>query len=341
MEITILTRYFNTNNGGIGRYSKELLTKLLESEHTVNPVQTLAKSGAGYAYYTYIHLFKKLKTFNKGSDIYHALTPMEAIYTPKERTVTTFHDLIPILHPESQNWHSDVPLKSVRSSIGKELFRKACKKASKSEKIICNSNQTKREIHEEFDVPKNKMEVIRLGINQELTPLEVDSDNYRVGTLSYLSPRKRVRTLIKSFKDVNNKNARLIIGGKGEMLTELKKLSKEDSRIIFRGYIPENNINHFYNSLDVFVFPTKLEGYGLPAVEAMATGTPVITLKDSLMPEDVKKKTYTVAKEDLSSVLENKSWDVDIRKGLEFADLHNWDRNFYKTNRIYKEVFDG
>ncbi len=338
MEVTMLSRYFNTENGGIGRYSKELLGRMIDNGVKVNPVQTLSEGALGYLYYTYLGLFGDLNFFNKGSDIYHALTPMEAIHTPEDKTVTTFHDLIPILHPDKQNWHSDLFASSFREFVGKKTFRFACKKALASEKIIANSKQTKKNLVENFNVEQEKIEVIRLGISENLKPIMKDFDNYRIGTLSYLSPRKRIRILIKEFKKINREDAKLIIGGKGEQLPKLKKIAGDDDRIIFKGYIPEGEMNEFYNSLDVFVFPTILEGYGLPAVEAMATATPVITLEDAIIPKDIKSRTCVVPKNELSSVLENKEYKVNIEKNLEFADLHDWNRNYRKTSQIYEEV---
>ncbi|WP_225370026.1 glycosyltransferase [Methanobrevibacter arboriphilus] len=61
----------------------------------------------------------------------------------------------------------------------------------------------------------------------------------------------------------------------------------------FLGFISDEDMVDFYNSLDVFVFPTIMEGYGMPIVEAMACGKPVITLEDAYIPHDIKKKnTY-------------------------------------------------
>jgi len=340
MNITMLSRYFNTANGGIGRYSEELLSKMLQNGHDVNPVQTFAAEddGLGYAYYTMIHLYKKIKFFSGNYDIYHALTPMEAIHTPKHKTVTTFHDLIPILHPNKQNWHNESTPFQVRKLIGKKIFKHSVNKAVESEKIIANSKKTKKNLVENFNVEQEKIEVIRLGISENLKPIMKDFDNYRIGTLSYLSPRKRIRILIKEFKKINREDAKLIISGKGEQLPKLKKIAGDDDRIIFKGYIPEGEMNEFYNSLDVFVFPTILEGYGLPVVEAMATATPVITLEDAIIPKDIKSRTCVVPKNELSSVLENKEYKVNIEKNLEFADLHDWNRNYRKTSQIYEEV---
>lgn len=339
MEITLLSRYFNTNNGGIGRYSKELLSKMLENGHTVNPIQTLSEGGVGYNYYTYISLLKELKIFNKGADIYHALTPMEAIHTPKNKTVTTYHDLIPILYSDRQNWHTGILPQTIQQFIGKKVFQYACEKAADSERILANSEQTKKEVIQEFGVDKSRIDVVRLGIDKDLRPVPTAGfDKYRIGTLSYLSPRKRVDVLINAFKEMDREDAELIIGGKGERMSDLKELAGDDPRISFQGYVPEEKMNEFYNSLDVFVFPTILEGYGLPAVEAMATATPVITLDDAIMPSDVQRHTEVVPKNDLGSVLEERSWDVDIEAGLEFADLHDWDRVYRETKRIYEEV---
>ncbi len=76
----------------------------------------------------------------------------------------------------------------------------------------------------------------------------------------------------------------MIIGGSGPDKERLVVLAAGDKRIKFSGFIPEENMNEFYNSLDYFVFPSKSEGYGLPIVEAFACKKPVVVMNDGMIP---------------------------------------------------------
>ncbi|MDR3223033.1 MAG: glycosyltransferase family 4 protein, partial [Methanobrevibacter sp.] len=134
------------------------------------------------------------------------------------------------------------------------------------------------------------------------------------------------------------KNSRLLIGGKGEELENLKKIANNDDRIVFLGFIPDEKMNDFYNSLDVFVFPTSGEGYGLPIVEAMACGKPVITLEDSYMPHDIKNKTYISSINTLANDLKNRDFDCDIKSNLEFAKEHSPEKRAEEIIEVYKRM---
>ena len=106
-------------------------------------------------------------------------------------------------------------------------------------------------------------------------------------------------------------------------MEEFKKLAANDERIEFLGFVPDEEINDFYNSLDLFVFPTSLEGYGMPIVEAMGAGKPVITLDDAIIPSNLAKHTYVTSINDLPDVLSNKSYKCDIKENIKFYNEHS------------------
>lgn len=329
MKIALLTRFFNARNGGIGVYSKNLLRELLERGHEIDTIQTPWRSAASYLLYTLVDLRFRIP---KDVDVYHALTPAEAIHLPKERTVVTFHDLIPL--------KSELGLNS-RRLVGYYWFLFACKRAVKASRLICNSEQTKKEVMETFSVPEDKITVIRMGINPSLRPKKRKKDKFIVGTLSYLDPRKRIDILIKAFKKVNDGDAELWIGGEGVDKPRLKRIAKGDKRIRFLGFVPETKLADFYNSLDVFVFPTEQEGLGLPIIEAMACKVPVITLRDAVIPFDVKSRTHVVSREELSKVLEQREFKCDVQANYRFARLHDWKLAAKLTEEVYRDVVEG
>ncbi|NVM22027.1 MAG: glycosyltransferase family 4 protein [Desulfobacterales bacterium] len=335
MRICLLTRFFNRRNAGIGQYSQKLLAEMLVRGHEVDPICTTHQGKIGYLLYTGMEI-----RFRRPSDvdIYHALTPLESIYLRKDKTVTTFHDLIPWLHRGEETWYFKGAFGRFRRWFGSWWFKRACKKAAKSERIICNSEQTKREIMEHLGVLEKKIRITRMGVSKDLKPKPKKHDGYKIGTLSYLDPRKRVDILIRAFKSGDLGDAELLIAGVGQDKQRLEVIADGDSRIRFLDFVPEKKKADFYNSLDVFVFPTHLEGYGLPLVEAMACGIPVVSLQDALIPADVKTRTHIVREAFLSGLLGNRNFNCDIRANLRFAKEHDWKKLADQTEAVYEEV---
>jgi len=335
MRICMLTRFYSRRNAGIGEYSLNLLREMLARGHEVDPVCTTRRGATGYLIYTGAEIRFRIP---RDVDVYHALTPLESIYIPKNKTVTTIHDLIPYLHRDAETWYFSGYFGRFRRWFGSWWFKHACEKAAKSKRIICNSDQTKREVMENLNVQEEKITVMRLGISKALKPKPEKHDGYRIGTLSYLDSRKRIDILIRAFKKADLDKAELLIAGEGQDKQRLEANADGDPRITFLDFVPEKEKADFYNCLDVFVFPSLLEGYGLPAVEAMACGVPVISLEDAFIPSDVKDKTHIVSEADLPKLLKNRDFNCDINANLKFAKEHDWKKCADATEKVYEEV---
>ena len=338
MKACLVSRFFDLRNGGVGRYSMELLERLRKMRNV--EVKTISQEdgiplGEGMAKYFLFSLFESRFKI-PSADIYHALSPIEAINSPSP-LLTTFHDLIPITHPDKvTEKHCGSFLER---SIKSNYFKMACSRAVENSDLLASvSQQTKKQLIEKFDVEEGKIEVIRHGISPELEPESKKDEVFRAGTLSFLGPRKRTDLLIRSFlgADVDGE---LAIAGEGRMMKRLKEIARGDDRVNFLGFVPEEEVKDFYNSLDVFVFPTELEGYGLPAVEAMACKVPVVTLSDAVIPEDIKSKTIVVG--DLKGWLENPDFsDIDLKENYEFAKEHDWEKSAKKHAEIYRTLIE-
>lgn len=337
MRVALLTRFFNNRNAGIGVYSRNLLKHLLDKGIQTDLYSSNFKSREGYFIYSLLELGLKKLSFD--SDVYHALTPIEAIWTPKEKTVTTFHDLIPMLELDKIDTH--YAGSKVTKFINKRYFSFAAKRAVDSKRIICNSNQTKERIIEHLDVEESKISVIRMGINPELEPRkekEYKNASYTLGTLSYLDPRKRIDILIDAFMEIDKEDAELLIPSTGKHEDFLKEKAEGDDRVKFLGYLPEENKANYLSSLDVFVLPSFFEGYGLTIVEAMACKTPVVSLEDALIPSDVQDRTHVVGKGNLSKLLSERDFNYDIEGNYKFAKKHDWEKCAGETIEVYREV---
>ena len=164
------------------------------------------------------------------------------------------------------------------------------------------------------------------------------SDIYTIGTISNLMKRKRIHLLIESFLEADIDNSQLLIGGNGAEKENLQKIANGDPRIKFLGFVADDEMNDFYNSLDVFVFPTVEEGYGMPMVEAMACEKQVVTLNDAVIPTDIKEKTTVTTKENLADVLTNREFNCDIKKNIEFYKQHSIENISNKLMKVYESI---
>ena len=335
MRICLITRYFTFRNAGIGRVSSEIANRLEARGHEVCRISTDTWSLYQYFKYTTYDLMTKIP---KGYDIYHALTPLEATWIPKDRGVVTFYDFIPVLHPEraGTGLHSSWILKHG----SKAYFNWACKMATRCKGLTAISQETKDELRTHFGVEKD-ITVVKLGIRPDLEPAEKPDSTFRIGYLGQLDRRKRVGLLVEAFYN-SEIDGELVIAGTGPEEVRLKAIADGDDRIKFLGGIPDDTLVDFYNSLDMFVFPTFIEGYSLPTVEAMACKKPVFVLSDSIIPKAVKSRCFEVG--NLSRLFKclrywkyrNKKTVVD--SNYQFAKSHDWEKCVDTYEAMYRKI---
>jgi len=356
MKICLLTRTFSLS-GGIGRVSSGIRDELIRQGHEVYCISTTKEGLASYFTYTAFEIPFKIP---RGYDIYHAITPMEGIWIPKSKgisiildliaithphlyggrwnkSIVTFHDLAPITHPDLHG--AGFGYSKVKSIIARRYFEFACKQAVKCRYIVTVSEHVKNEVIRIFGIDENKVKVIKSGIRNDLEPKPKDGV-FRLGYLAQLDRRKRVDLLIKAFR--KSELDELVIGGVGLDEPLLRKQAKGDNRIRFLGFILDNELVNFYNSLDVFVFPTAIEGYGLPIVEAMACKKPVIVLDDAIIPWEVKKRCMIVRDLDVAlgskQYLEGLCKSIDIEGNYEWAKEHDWKKSVGEYVKLYEEI---
>lgn len=345
MKICLLARYFDMRNAGLGRVAMELRDRLIERGHDVSTVSTNGSGPFSYFRYTAFEMpFRK----PKGCDIYHAITPMEAIWIPGKKMVVTFHDLILCTDPEKAG--AGLGGHGWKNWIGRNYFATAVSLAQAkarsariqmgTPRIVCVSEQTKSDLMRCFGVPKDDIAVIKSGISPALEPM-LKPDVFRIGYLGQLDRRKRVGLLIDAFKQ-SDLDADLVIAGIGVDMRKLMALADGNPSIKFTGLVPEKHLHLWYNSIDIFVLPTMIEGYGLPAVEAMACKKPVVVLGDAIIPDEIKSRCVVV--DDLVAFLgdEEAMWDaigrVDYEDNYAFAKSHDWEKTADDYEALYREV---
>lgn len=258
-------------------------------------------------------------------------------------------------------------------STKSKLFSKFnCRYMKKANMIVSASNNTKRDLINYLKFPEEKIRTIYVGIDHEIfKPIknkEFDREflieKYNLSSdekiLLYVGgeqPRKNLLTLIKSIHSLKKTiPCKLLIVGPRDWgenyhkkLIEMVKLYDLEKNIIFVGNFPYEKVPFFYNTADVFVFPTYYEGFGLPLLEALACGCPVVTTNCSSVPEVVGDAAIKIndpfdhhlLAEKIKEVLVNDGLRQDmIRKGLKQAKKFSWEKYAKGVYQVCEEVWN-
>lgn len=231
-----------------------------------------------------------------------------------------------------------------------------------ADRIIADSEHTRQDIHRLLGVPRERIVVIPLGVGAEFHPidnaklLERARSEYELPDrfllyLGTLEPRKGIDTLIRSFAEiVSHISHDLVIAGKRGWYTEpLFGLVNElglQAHVHFTGYVDDELVPALLNLADLFVFPSRYEGFGLPPLEAMACGTPVITSDASSLPEVVADAGLMVPPDNphaLASAIERVLGDGALQadlseRGLNRAKQFTWEMTARRTLSGYKDL---
>lgn len=265
------------------------------------------------------------------------------------KTILTIHDLTPLLFPE---YFSKTARFYMKSLISIAKYR--------ANKIIAVSNNTKHDLIEKFKFPEHKIKVIYNGVeecyrvNKNKEDLNYIKMKYKTGDrfilyVGNIKPHKNIPRLLKALARLSIDIKLVIVGRKDKAYDKVFKVIKEEklqNRVIFTGFVPDDDLINIYNAATVFIYPSLYEGFGLPPLEAMACGTPVITSNVSSLPEVVGNAAITVDPYDIekiafsmTEILTNSSLqDKLIKKGKERVNLFSWKKTAIETKKLYEEL---
>lgn len=288
------------------------------------------------------------------ADLYHAPHYVLPYYLPC-RAVVTVHDVIHLLFP--QYLPSRFAVHYAKHMIGRAL--------DNAELVMTVSMASKRDLLGFFDIEESKIRVIPNGIDPamtcELDPSELDRVKQRFQLrgrnalfVGNIKPHKNVERLIAAFakarQDPELSDLTLIVVGdeisKYPSLRRAVERHKVRANVRFFGFVPERTLVALYRAADVFVFPSLYEGFGLPPLEAMANGTPVITSKISSLPEVVGDAALTVdpynvdeIAEAIKSVLTSEALRAQLtRDGRLRAEHFSWEKAVEQIHAAYMEA---
>jgi len=236
--------------------------------------------------------------------------------------------------------------------------------ARNTDAIIADSNNTKEEIGKYLDIPGNKITTVYLGAGKEFKPIRKTTaqkillDKYGIHHkfvlfVGMIEPRKNLARLVEAFKNAKDRNTKLVIVGKKgwhtkELSNTIKKVELQND-VIFTGYVPDEDLIMFYNATEFFIYPSLYEGFGIPVIEAMACGCPVITSNISSMKEISGDSAILVEPQNVENIttaikklLKNKSLRKELSKsGIERAKFFTWKITAEKTLDVYNKVLDN
>ncbi|WP_368489512.1 glycosyltransferase family 4 protein [Clostridium sp. BJN0013] len=291
---------------------------------------------------------------NNKIDLYHV--PQNGVGLPIDkncRFIITLHDVIPYRMPETV---SNRYLKIFSEYIPKIV--PLC------DGIITVSNFSKKDIVKSFNFPENKIYVTHLASEDIYKPMDKRVSKYVAKkyysiTEDYIlyvggfSPRKNILGLIDSFNKLitlYKKPLSLVIAGKrGESYSTYKEHTEKlniSDRVLFPGFISIEHLPYIYNAAKLFVYPSFYEGFGLPPIEAMACGVPVITSNTTSLPEVVGKGALLIDplnKTDLchamlNVLLDNTLKNKLISSGIKRASELSWKKTAKNTINIYNKI---
>jgi glycosyltransferase involved in cell wall biosynthesis len=276
---------------------------------------------------------------NRSADIFHGLNQR----LPKRRfrkQVATFHDLFVL----SGNYSTP---------DFRERFAKQAKDAAAgADLVIAVSAFTASQVEAYLSVPGSRIRVIHHGVLQRRMPVVPSPDAPRekiVLCVGAIQRRKNQATLIRAFRAMPEDWTLILAGSQGyeaEEAVHEAATSPAAGRIRITGYLTDEQIGDLYARSSVFAFPSLDEGFGMPVLEAMVAGIPVIAGNRSALPEvcgDAAELIDPSSEDDLASALVKLANDQNRRAelvalGLRRAGQFNWEKAVADTLAVYREL---
>lgn len=362
-------------SAGIGRYTREL-------------VQALAANPAEFAYHLFVadagkvarpalpgpnfswqpsrlterwlaRLWFRLRlplwieSWTGPLDLFHAPDFFLPPVRPGTPTLLTVHDLSFVREPET-----------VMPGMTRHLNQWVPRSARRADHVIAVSEATRRDLIELYQIPADKITVLYHGISTHFKPVEQADrlaavrQKYGLGerpfilSVGTIQPRKNYRRLIQAFAHLDESMALVIVGSKGwhyeDVFEEVARQGLTE-RVHFPGFVDDADLPALYSAASLFVYPSLYEGFGLPALEAMACGTPVVASHQSALPEVVGEAGLLVNPRDvdaLAAAMSQLLADTELRQkfahaGQIRAASFTWPDMAAKLLALYRQLIES
>lgn len=284
-------------------------------------------------------------------DVVHGLVNVTPLLT-RRPSVVTVHDLAFLIYPEQYP--------AAKQRYLNLLTRLSVERA---ERVIADSANTRADVLRHYRVHPDRVIVVPIGIEPDLAPVD---DPGKIQTLrerhqlperfilfvGTLQPRKNLVSLLRAYARLKDTIdwPLVVVGAKGwlyePVFKEARALGVAD-RVIFTGYADQPTLRLWYSAATIFVYPSLYEGFGMPVLEAMACGAPVITSSTSSLPEVAGDAAITIEPTDagaLAAALDRLIQDAALRselrrRGLDRARQFSWERTARETSDVYRQAY--
>lgn len=326
---------------GMGRYINELLPLLMEYKE----FEWIKKQPRSIKFYRTIweHIVLPFSTLFSGADILFCPSNIAPIYLPRKvKLVVTIHDVRVKVFPDTFSKGTRMYYEFIYNFV----FKRA-------DVIITVSEFSKNEIIKYFPEVKNKLHVIPNGINLNRFKFQNTERKKQILFIGAISKHKNIGIILDAFSRVMNKipHNLVIVGNRDSGMPQDDKIQQVLSliprdRITFTGKISDEDVVRIYNESDFFVFPSLYEGFGLPILEAMACGCPVIASNVASIPEvcgDSAILFDPFSPEELANKILQLALDEEIKeelrqKGLERVKAFSWGEVAKKYIEIFNKI---
>ncbi len=295
-----------------------------------------------------LYLPVPVEWFSGSLDLFHSpnfiLPP-----TKYAKTLLTVHDLSFIRHPQGA---VDTLRRWLKKVVPRSLAR--------ANHVLADSESTKQDLFDIYNIPLEKITVVGAGVEERFRPVTdqkmLNNVQHRyqlpekfILSVGTLEPRKNFTGLIKAFEQspVRETHHLVIGGGKGWLYDDIyaaAESSRMAKRIHLIGFVADPDLPALYNLADIFAYPSHYEGFGIPVIEAMACGTPVVCANNSCLPEVAGNSAVQIAATDtvaLAEALHQLATDQPLRqnaisKGFVQAEKFNWSDTARRLLDIYQ-----
>lgn len=361
-------RYF-LNKTGLGNYSRDLIRILEQYYPEHDYIKYTPKVGDNVLFDATLkkttklpigrfnNLFPSLWRNNRivsdlkrdGIEIFHGLSG-EIPQGLKERnikSIVTIHDLIFLKYPE------------LYKPLDRYIYNKKFKYAvQNADKVIAISEQTKKDIMKFYGIPSERIDVIYQGCHpafkekkseeeKELLKKKYNLPNNFILNVGSIEPRKNAFQIVKAIENID---IPLVIIGKGKAYAEqikqyIKQKGLQQRVHLLQGFTMQE-LSTIYAMADIFVYPSLYEGFGIPIIEALYTGVPVITTNSGVFPEAGGPFSYYINPNNIdeiqyaiNTILSNtKMRNEMIENGLVYVQRFNDDVIAHQWNRLYRSL---
>ncbi len=267
-----------------------------------------------------------------------------------KKVISTIHDFSFKLQP---HWH---PKERV------QYLNKNFNLAKKADHIITGSNFTKQEIIDYMQIPQDNISVIYHGVDHDIyklylqnelqqTKLRFDLPDKFLLFVGSIEPRKNLLSMLNAYnlltKEEKSALPFILVGFRGWQNIEImQEIEKSKEHIHYLGFVTDLELAHIYNLATMFIYPSLYEGFGLPPLEAMACGTPVIVSSVASLPEVCADAALYINPTDLQDIKDKiltLLYDETLRealsqKGKTQAALFSWDKSALEHLKVFQKV---